>query len=195
MNGDRSTGLASPPAGYTDWLGEIKAQIHDAQQRATQALNLELVRLYWKIGNSILVRQEQQGWGAKVVDQLANDLRVNFPGMRGFSLRNLKYMRAFAQGWPDSEMVQQLLHKLPSGHHLVLLAKLSGEEDRRWYAAKAIEHNWSRNILVMQIESRLLERCGAAVTNSGPACRASNRSNVSSPTTIPLPERTIQQTT
>lgn len=157
--------LTEPPEGYPDWLGEIKAQIHEARQRASQALNLELVTLYWKIGNSILIRQGQQGWGAKVIDRLAHDLRTNFPEMKGFSSRNLKYMRAFADGWPDPEMVQQLLHKLPWGHNLVLLDKLPGPETRRWYAAKAVEHNWSRNILVMQIESRLLERSGTAVTN------------------------------
>lgn len=165
MNDDPSISVSPPPAGYTDWLGEIKTQIHEAQQRASQALNLELVVLYWRIGKSILARQDQQGWGARVVDRLARDLRENFPGMQGFSVRNLKYMRAFAQNWPDLEFVQQLLHKLPWGHNLVLLDKLSCEEDRRWYAAKAIEHNWSRNILVMQIESRLRERSGTAVTN------------------------------
>src|SRR5690554_6194119 len=85
--------------------------------------------------------------------------------MQGFSVRNLKYMRAFALGWPDLSFVQQVLHKLPWGHNLVLLDKLPGPQTRKWYAAKAIEHNWSRNILVMQIESRLLERSGKAVTN------------------------------
>ena len=157
--------LTPPPEGYSDWLGELKAQIHDAQQRAAQAINLELVVLYWRIGNAILIRQSQQGWGAKVVDRLAHDLGASFPDVQGFSVRNLKYMRAFAQCWPDFEFVQQLLHKLPWGHHLVLLDKLDNEQQRRWYAAKAIEHNWSRNILAMQIETRQLERSGKAVTN------------------------------
>ena len=159
--------LTPPPEGYADWLGELKAQIHEAQQRAAQAVNLELVLLYWKIGNAILIRQNQQGWGAKVVDRLAHDLRTSFPDMQGFSVRNLKYMRAFALCWSDIQFVQQLLHKLPWGHNLVLLDKLDTEQQRRWYAAKAIEHNWSRNILVMQIETRLLERSGTAVTNFG----------------------------
>jgi predicted nuclease of restriction endonuclease-like (RecB) superfamily len=157
--------LTPTPDGYTDWLGELKAQIHEAQQRAAQAINLELVLLYWKIGNAILIRQDKQGWGAKVVDRLAHDLRATFPEIQGFSVRNLKYMRAFAQCWPDIQFVQQLLHKLPWGHNLVLLDKLDTEQQRRWYAAKVIEHNWSRNILVMQIETRLLERSGTAVTN------------------------------
>lgn len=157
--------LAIPPEGYGDWLSELKAQIHVAQQRAAQAVNLELVCLYWTIGHAILIRQEAQGWGAKVVDRLAHDLRTAFPDMKGFSPRNLKYMRAFAQNWPDIEFVQQLLHKLPWGHNLVLLDKLPDPQTRRWYAAKALEHNWSRNILVMQIEMRLLERSGKAVSN------------------------------
>jgi predicted nuclease of restriction endonuclease-like (RecB) superfamily len=165
MNDDRSISLTPPPAGYTDWLGDIKTQIHEAQQRASQALNLELVTLYWKIGKAILDRQNQQGWGAKVIDRLAHDLRTNFPEMKGFSSRNLKYMRAFADAWPESGIVQARLHKLPWYHHIALLDKLLTAEDRLWYAAKAIEHNWSRNILVMQIESRLMERSGAAVTN------------------------------
>lgn len=162
---DKPISLTSPPEGYADWLGELKTQIHEAQQGASQAINLALVSLYWKIGHAILTRQEKQGWGAKVVDRLAHDLRVAFPDMQGFSTRNLKYMRAFAQSWTDIQFVQQLLHKLPWGHNLVLLDKLEGEAQRRWYAVKAIEHNWSRNILVMQIETRLLERSGTTVSN------------------------------
>ncbi len=162
---DKPASLIQPPAGYADWLADLKAQIHEAQQRAAQAINLELVLLYWNIGNAILIRQDKQGWGAKVVDRLAHDLRTAFPDMKGFSPRNLKYMRAFAQCWPDIQFVQQLLHKLPWGHNLVLLDKLPGPETRRWYAAQAIENNWSRNILVMQIETCLLERTGKAVTN------------------------------
>jgi predicted nuclease of restriction endonuclease-like (RecB) superfamily len=100
-----------------------------------------------------------------VIERLAEDLRLAFPEMKGFSPRNLKYMRAFAQAWPDEAIVQEALAQLPWYHHLALLDKLPDSETRRWYAAKAIEHNWSRNILVMQIETRLLERSGQAVSN------------------------------
>lgn len=187
---DKPISLSDAPAGYSDWLGDIKKQIHEAQQRATQALNLHLVSLYWKIGRAILEQQKQQGWGAKIIDRLAQDLRTNFPEMKGFSRTNMMYMRAFAEAWPDTgicaaagaqmdgglysttagqfdplPIVQQLLDKLPWGHHCVLLDKLKTREDHEWYLQKAIEHNWSRNILVMQIESRLIERSGAAVTN------------------------------
>ena len=180
-----------PPEGYGAWLAELKTRIHTARQQAMLAVNRELVTLYWQIGRDILDRQAAQGWGAKVIDRLANDLRSTFPEMKGFSRTNLLYMRAFAAAWPNEKIVQgvhgqlegaaivhqlggqlgpgaivhQVLDKLPWRHHCVLLDKLKIREDRLWYAQKAIEHNWSRNILVMQIESRLMERSGTAVTN------------------------------
>lgn len=153
------------PPDYADWLAELKTRIHSAQQRAALAVNRELVQLYWQIGRDILARQAQQGWGAKVIERLAQDLRAAFPDMKGFSPRNLKYMRAFAEAWPDAEFVQAVLAQLPWYHHLALLDKLPDAEARCWYAAKAIEHNWSRNVLVMHIETRLQERSGAALTN------------------------------
>ncbi len=157
--------LTQPPEGYSDWLTDLKGRIHQAQQRASLSVNRELVLLYWQIGNDILERQAQQGWGSKVIERLSHDLRSTFPDMKGFSPRNLKYMRAFSEAWSEPEFVQGVLAQLPWYHQLALLDKLDDSDSRRWYAAKAIEHNWSRNILVMQIESRLLERSGAAITN------------------------------
>jgi len=162
---DKPIALMQTPAGYADWLSELKTRIHSAQQRATLVVNRELVLLYWQIGRDILTRQREQGWGTKVIDRLAHDLRIDFPDMKGFSPRNLKYMRAFAEAWPDAQFVQQAVAQLPWGHNLVLLDKLSESKARRWYAAKTIEHNWSRNVLVMQIETRLIERQGQAITN------------------------------
>ena len=153
------------PDGYADWLVDLKARIHTAQQRATLSVNRELVLLYWGIGRDILGRQLHQGWGAKVVDRLSHDLRAAFPLMKGFSPRNLKYMRAFAQAWPDAKFVQEVLAQLPWYHQLALLDKLSGTDDRRWYAQKAISQSWSRNVLVMHIESQLKSRSGMAVNN------------------------------
>jgi predicted nuclease of restriction endonuclease-like (RecB) superfamily len=157
--------LSPAPDGYGDWLAELRLKIHNAQQRATLAVNRELVLLYWQIGSDILNRQAAQGWGAKVIDRLAHDLRQAFPAMKGFSPRNLKYMRAFAEAWPDAEFVQQLAAQLPWFHLCTLLDKLKTPEERAWYLAKAVQHNWSRNVLVMQIETRLQERSGSAVTN------------------------------
>lgn len=115
---------APPPEGYNTWLAELKRRVHDAQQRATLMVNRELVWLYWQIGQDILTRQAKQGWGAKVVDRLAHDLRQAFPEMKGFSPRNLKYMHAFAKAWPDGEFVQEVLAQLPWYHQLALLDKL-----------------------------------------------------------------------
>ncbi len=134
-------------------------------ERSTLAVNRELVLLYWQIGRDILARQAAQGWGAKVIDRLAHDLRNAFPGMKGFSRANLMYMRSFAQAWPDEQVVQQAVGQLPWGHNLVLLSRLKDPEERLAYAQQTIEHRWSRNVLVMQIEGRLLERQGRAVTN------------------------------
>ncbi len=157
--------LIDTPIGYTDWLTELKTRIHSAQQRAALSVNRELVLLYWQIGRGILERQAQQGWGAKVIERLAHDLRAAFPEMKGFSRANLMYMRAFAEAWPDAEIVQQLVGRLPWGHNLVLLSKLKDTENRKRYAERAIEHAWSRNVLNIHIETRLLEREGKAVTN------------------------------
>ena len=150
---------------YAEWLVELKARIHGAQQRAALAVNRELVMLYWQIGHDILARQTAQGWGAKVIERLAHDLRNAFPDMKGFSRANLLYMRAFAEAWPDESNVQQAVGHLPWGHNLVLLSKLKDRSSRLAYAACAVEHGWSRNVLSHQIEGRLLEREGRAVTN------------------------------
>ncbi len=162
---DKPISLSTSPEGYTDWLAELKSRIHSAQQQATLAVNRELVLLYWQIGRDILVRQADQGWGAKVIDRLAHDLRNAFPKMKGFSPRNLKYMRAVAEAWPEPEFVQQAAAQLPWFHLCTLIDKLATREERDWYLAKAVEHNWSRNVLVMQIETRLRERQGKAVAN------------------------------
>lgn len=162
---DTSASLTIPPEGYGEWLVDLKSRIHNAQQRATLAVNRELVYLYWQIGKDILIRQAQQGWGAKVIERLAHDLRTAFPEMKGFSRANLMYMRSFAEAWPDAAIVQQAVGQLPWGHNLVLLTKLKDPQRRLAYAQSAVAHGWSRNVLNIQIETHLLERSGAAVTN------------------------------
>lgn len=162
---DTPPSLTPVPAGYADWLADLKVRIHAAQQRAALAVNRELIGLYWQIGRDILQRQAEQGWGAKVIDRLAHDLRNAFPDMKGFSRRNLMYMRAFAEAWPEPEFVQQAAAQLPWFHLCTLLDKLKTREGRDWYLARAVEHNWSRNILAMQIDTHARERSGNAVTN------------------------------
>ncbi len=157
--------IVSLPADYTTWLTELKTRIHSAQQRASLSVNRELVLLYWQIGQDILARQNREGWGAKVIERLAQDLRNAFPEMKGFSRANLMYMRSFAEAWPDAAIVQQAVGQLPWGHNLVLLTKLKATDLRLTYAQRAIEHGWSRNVLTIHIERRLLEREGQAVSN------------------------------
>lgn len=153
------------PDTYPALLQELKQRIREAQLRASVSVNRELVLLYWRIGRDILLRQERERWGAKVIDRLATDLKKAFPEMKGFSSRNLKYMRAFAAAWPDQEFVQQVAAQIPWFHNCVLLDKLERQEDRLWYANATVQHGWSRNVLVHQIETGLHRRSGAALTN------------------------------
>lgn len=153
------------PPDYQAFLQTIKSHIQQAQLQAVLAVNRELILLYWQIGRSILERQQQQGWGAKVVDTLANDLHAAFPQMKGFSVRNLKYMRAFALAYPNEPFVQQVAAQIPWGQHCVLLDKVQNDHERRWYLQQTIEHGWSRNILEVQIETGLFQRQGKALTN------------------------------
>jgi predicted nuclease of restriction endonuclease-like (RecB) superfamily len=152
-----SSSLSDPGADYPQFLQGLKERIQTAQVRAALSVNRELVLLYWQIGREILQRQQQQGWGAKVIDRLARDLKRSFPDMTGFSPRNLKYMRAFAEAYPDEQIVQQVVAQIPWGHNVRLLDAIKDPEIRLWYASKAIEHGWSRNVLLMQIESGLYE--------------------------------------
>ncbi|CAE6804616.1 PDDEXK nuclease domain-containing protein [Paraburkholderia nemoris] len=150
---------------YRRWLAELKQRVERARLRAVTSANRELVTLYWQIGREILDRQQRQGWGAGVVDQLARDLKAAFPDMRGFSPRNLKYMRSLAQAWPGAEFVQQPAAQLPWFHLCTLLDKVKDPEQRSWYAGKTLEHGWSRQVLTMQIETAAYTRAGSAVTN------------------------------
>lgn len=152
-------------AGYDLFLGDLKNRIRQGQIKAALAVNRELVLLYWDIGRAILAEQEQHGWGAKVIDQLSADLKREFPDMSGFSPRNLKYMRRFAEQWPDSQFVQQLAAQIPWFHNCVLLDKISDPQTREFYIRQTIENGWSRNVLVLQIESGLHQRLGAAPHN------------------------------
>ncbi len=159
--------MAEPlaPDSYGQFLADLKGRIQTAQLRASLAVNRELVLLYWQIGRDILDRQERESWGAKVIDRLAADLKRAFPDIKGFSPRNLKYMRAFAEAWPAEAFVQAVLAQITWYHNLAILEKLATPEDRIWYAKATIQHGWSRNVLVHQIESGRLHRQGKAVAN------------------------------
>ncbi|MFP3017179.1 MAG: YhcG family protein [Wolbachia sp.] len=150
---------------YTEFLEQLKEQIATSRYKAALAVNSKLIVLYHHIGTEILKRQKEHGWGAKIIDQLSKDLRSAFPEMKGFSPRNLKYMRKFAEEYSDIEFVQEPLAQLTWYHNVTLLEKIESRETRLFYIKEAIEHGWSRNIMVMQIELGLHKRQGKAITN------------------------------
>ncbi len=153
------------PDGYARVLSALKERIRTSQVRAGLAVNRELVVLYWQIGKDILKNQDRLGWGAKVIDRLSQDLTSTFPGMKGFSPRNLKYMRAIAQAWPEASFVQRAVAQIPWGHNVRILDHVADREVREFYVRKTIEHGWSRDVLELQIETGLHKRQGKAITN------------------------------
>ena len=175
------TEMVTSPENYGNWLAELKRLIKSAQQRATLSVNRELVLLYWHIGHDILVRQQAQGWGAKIVDQLAKDLTAAFPDMKGFSRRNLLYMRSFAEQWSEVEFVQQAVAQLPWGHNILIITKCSSVAEARFYIEQTLEQGWSRDVLALQLKSNLFAHAGKAVTNFS--------------RTLPLPQSDLAQQT
>jgi len=143
---------------YKHLLKNIKEQIQSSQFRAISTVNRELIVLYWNIGKLILDNQQKDGWGSKFIDNLATDIKLDFPEITGFSVRNLKYMRKFAQEYPDFEFVQAALAQITWYHHIALLDKVKDASARKWYVQKTAENGWSRNVLVHQIEIQLYER-------------------------------------
>jgi predicted nuclease of restriction endonuclease-like (RecB) superfamily len=166
-------------ANYNTFLRDLKERIRQAQIKAALAVNRELILLYWQIGREILLRQQQQGWGSKVIDRLAKDLKKEFPEVMGFSARNLKYMRSFAETYSEEQFVQQVAAQIPWFHNCLLIEKVKEPTARAWYMAQTIENGWSRNVLAMQIDSGLYQRQGGAITNF--------------PKTLPAPQSDLAQ--
>lgn len=157
MKKEESSAVTAAPSlntaleGYAEFLQAVKERVQSAQVRAALAVNSELVLLYWGIGRDILTRQREQGWGAKIIDRLSSDLIRDFPQMKGFSTRNLKYMRAFAEAWHEEPFVQEVLAQITWYHNIALLEKISDSQERVWYAEQTSQNGWSRNVLVHQI--------------------------------------------
>ena len=163
--------MANPPTlvpdenNYVALLEGLKQRIQSSQVKAALAVNQELILLYWHIGQEILTRQQEQGWGSKVIDRLAQDLKREFPEMKGFGARNLKYMRTFAEAWPDEQIVHQLGALIPWRHNCVLLDKVKDPTERIWYTQQTIAYGWSRNVLTLQVTNNLYHQQSGAVTN------------------------------
>lgn len=159
-----TSGNLALPNDYGSFLDSLKERVRSAQTQARRSVNTQLIGLYWSIGHEILTRQDHQGWGSGVIGRLATDLRTEFPDMKGLSRSNLFYMRGFAAAWPEP-IVQQPVGQLPWGHITVLLDKKLDHKARDEYAAAAVQHGWSRNVLLNMIMNKTLERSGAAPSN------------------------------
>lgn len=150
---------------YPAFIKNLIEDIHKTRISVVLQANSSMMMLYWKIGNAILEKQKSLGWGAKVIDRISYDLKKNFPEMKGFSPRNIKYMRKFAEVWREYEIVQQLVAQIPWRSNIVLLDKLSENEERIWYAQMTLKNGWSSNILEMQIQTDAHKRLGKSVNN------------------------------
>lgn len=162
---------------FLNWTILISDKIKQAQTRTSFKVNEEMLQLYWDIGNSIITQQKQEGWGSKIIDLLAYNLAVTFPNSTGFSLRNLKYMRAFAEAYPqypivqvplalsNTEFVQVPLAQITWYHHISLIAKVKEQNERAFYIIETAKNEWSRDVMLLQIESKLYERNGKAINN------------------------------
>jgi predicted nuclease of restriction endonuclease-like (RecB) superfamily len=153
------------PKDYASALAEIKDRVRQERLRVVLAANSAMVLLYWDIGRVILDRQAREGWGARVIDRLAEDLQTAFPEMKGLSTRNLLFMRAFADAYRERQKVKQLVSQLPWGHVVRLIQRIKDRNVRDWYIRQSVQNGWSRNILAIQIDGRAHERQGKAVNN------------------------------
>ena len=153
------------PASYAATLQQIKDHLRSARVRAVLAANPIVIEAYWQTGLIILARQEEAGWGAKIIDRLAADLKDAFPDMSGLSRRNLFSMRNFAACFPEGPIVQQPVAQLPWGHVVVVTQRIKDPAARDFYIRETLANGWSRSILEIQIDRQLHLRAGQAVNN------------------------------
>lgn len=157
--------LSDLPESYSATLEEIKRHLQQARVRSVLAANAVVIAAYWQTGQIILQRQQEQGWGAKVIDRLSTDLREAFPGMEGLSARNLLSMKLLALAFPAGEIAKQPVSQLPWGHIIRLLQMVKEPAMREFYIRQTIAHGWSRSLMEMQIEQQLHLRLGKAQNN------------------------------
>jgi len=153
------------PGDYADFLQQVKQRVKTERLKAVLSANVAQILMYWDIGYGILDRQKLAGWGAKVIDRLSSDLKESFPEMNGFSARNLKDMRKFAECWPEREIVQRTAAQIPWRNNQLLLYKVKERELRVWYAKQSLQNGWSRDVLAFQIETNLHKRIGQTSNN------------------------------
>lgn len=151
---------------YRAFIQDVKQRIQSSQIKAAVSVNRELLLLYWELAERIVAKQQEAAWGDGFLLRMSRDLQEAFPGMRGFSVRNIKYMRQWFQFWSVAPAIgQQLVAQIPWGHNLVIISKVKNAVEALYYVQKTMENNWSRAVLTHHIESRLYERDGKAITN------------------------------
>lgn len=153
---------------YQQWLQQLKNQFQHTQQNAVRVVNTEMLKFYWQLGEQIVEQQQNYAWGDGFLKQLSHDLMMEFPEMKGFSLRNLKYIRQWYQFWRDSLIGQQAvaqLGQIPWGHHLAIITKCKDLTEAQFYLQSSLQYGWSRAVLNHQIESQLWQRQGTSIDN------------------------------
>ena len=150
---------------YNSFLVDIKTQIKLSQQKAFNAVNQEMISLYFNIGKMIDTWQKELGWGAKVIDKLSLDILNEFPNMSGFSTRNLKLMVQFYKEYSNDEFVQPIVAQIPWTHNIILIQKIKDKNIRFWYMEQTLQNGWSKDILSLMIKSEVHNRTGNLVSN------------------------------
>ena len=158
-------GIDKLPKWYPDFFKEIKTVVSESRRNTMILANTSMMMTYYRVGKMILKKQEEEGWGAKVIDRLSYDLKEAFPEQKGFSPRNLKYMRKFAQIWSDEQIVQRTVAQLSWRHNIYLMEKCQEDNRRLAYAIASIENGWSHNMLSIHLEAHTLERSGKLPNN------------------------------
>lgn len=153
------------PDDYSVLLHEVKDRLREAQYQALRAVNKELVGLYWDIGRMIVDRQSGDTWGKSIVQQLAEDLQSEFPGISGFSVSNLWRMKNFYEAYFPSEKLAPLVREIGWSHNILILERCGDDLEREFYIRMTRKFGWSKNVLTHQIETKSYEKTLAGQTN------------------------------
>ncbi|MBD2344236.1 PDDEXK nuclease domain-containing protein [Anabaena subtropica] len=150
---------------YRNLLMEVQQRIRSAQYEALKAVNREMINLYWDIGQMIVIKQQDASWGKSVVEQLAKDLQAEFPGISGFSVRNIWNMRNFYVTYSQKEKLQPMVAEIGWTHNLVILEKCKDDLEREFYIRMTRKFGWTKNVLIHQIENQTYEKTLLNQTN------------------------------
>lgn len=159
------SGALMPPAGYNEFLHEVKTHIRQRQYQALRAANKELLALYWWLGEAISRRQAEQGWGKAVVKTLARDLQAEFPGRNGFSAQNLWLMRQFFNEYSDKPKLQPLVGEISWSHNLLIMARCKDDLEREFYLRASTRFGWTKSVLQHQLDNQSYRQYLAGQTN------------------------------